>query len=88
MRVAQMTPPGPACPVVTGEGLPLGEPGPVTGIQLVAEDLDAVRSELAGRGVAISEVQQKGPERTPGSRYCFFEDPDGNRRAVQEYQRT
>jgi catechol 2,3-dioxygenase-like lactoylglutathione lyase family enzyme len=88
MRVVQMTPPGSACSVVTGQGLPLGQPGSVKGVQLVVEDLDAVRSELAGRGVAISEVQQMGPEGTPGSRYCFFEDPDGNMRAVQEYKRT
>src|SRR2546430_6242549 len=88
MRVVQMTPPGSACSVVIGEGLPLGEPGSVKGVQLVVDDLDAVRSELAGRGVAISEVQQMGPEGTPGSRYCFFEDPDGNMWAVQEYKRT
>jgi hypothetical protein len=29
-----------------------------------------------------------GPEGTPGSRYCFFEDPDGNMWAVQEYKHT
>jgi hypothetical protein len=33
-------------------------------------------------------VQQMGPEGTPGSRYCFFEDPDGNMWAIQEYKRT
>ena len=88
MRVVQMTPAGSACSVVIGEGLPLGEPGSVKGVQLVVENLDAVRGELAGRGVAISEVQQMGPEGTPGSRYCFFQDPDGNMWAVQEYQRT
>jgi catechol 2,3-dioxygenase-like lactoylglutathione lyase family enzyme len=88
MRVVQMTPPGSACSVVIGQGLPLGEPGSVKGIQLVVEDLDALRSELAGRGVAISEVQQMGPEGTPGSRYCFFEDTDGNMWAVQEYKRA
>jgi catechol 2,3-dioxygenase-like lactoylglutathione lyase family enzyme len=88
MRIVQMTPPGSACSVVIGEGLPLGEPGSVKGVQLVVGDLDAVRGELAGRGVAISEVQQMGPEGTPGSRYCFFEDPDRNMWAVQEYKRT
>ena len=69
---------------------PLGvaEPGSVKGVQLVVEDLNAVRSELAGRGVGISDVQQMGPEGTPGSRYCFFEDPDGNMWAIQEYKRT
>jgi catechol 2,3-dioxygenase-like lactoylglutathione lyase family enzyme len=88
MRVVQMTPSGSACSVVIGEGLPLGEPGSVKGVQLVVEDLDAVRSELAGRGVAISDVQQMGPEGTPGSRYCFFQVPDANMWAVQEYKRT
>ena len=86
MRVVQMTPPGSACSVVIGVGLPLGEPGSVKGVQLVVEDLDAVRTELAGRGVGISEVQQMGPEGTPGSRFCFFDDPDGNTWAIQEYR--
>ena len=88
MRVVQMTPPGSACSVVIGKGLPLGEPGSVKGVQLVVEDLDAVHNDLASRGVNISGVQQMGPEGTPGSRYCFFEDPDANMWAIQEYKRT
>src|SRR5437764_12738693 len=87
MRVVQMTPPGSACSVVIGEGLPLGEPGSVKGVQLVVEDLDAVRGELAARGVGISGVQQMGPAGRPCSRYCFFQDPDGNMWAIQEYKR-
>ena len=63
-------------------------PGSVKGVQLVVEDLDAVHNDLASRGVNISGVQQMGPEGTPGSRYCFFDDPDGNTWAVQEYKRT
>ena len=71
-----MTPPGSACSVVIGEGLPLGAPGSVKGVQrLVVEDPDAVREQLAGWGVGISEIQQLGPEGTPGSRFAFFEDP-------------
>jgi catechol 2,3-dioxygenase-like lactoylglutathione lyase family enzyme len=88
MRVVQMTPPGSACSVVIGEGLPLGEPGSVKGVQLVVEDLDAVREALAGRGVAVGDVQQLGPEGSPGSRFMFFEDPDGNGWAVQELKRS
>ena len=84
MRVVQMTPPGSACSVVIGIGLPLGEPGSVKGVQLVVEDIDAVRAALAERGVPVGEVQQLGPEGAPGSRFCFFEDPDGNMWAVQE----
>jgi catechol 2,3-dioxygenase-like lactoylglutathione lyase family enzyme len=88
MRVVQMTPPGSSCSVVIGEGLPLGDPGSVKGVQLVVEDVDTVREELAGRGVAVGEVQQLGPEGSPGSRFCFFEDPDGNGWAVQELKRS
>jgi catechol 2,3-dioxygenase-like lactoylglutathione lyase family enzyme len=84
MRVVQMTPPGSACSVVIGVGLPLGEPGSVKGVQLVVEDIDAVRAALAERGVPVGEVLQLGPEGAPGSRFCFFEDPDGNGWAVQQ----
>ena len=84
MRVVQMTPPGSACSVVIGVGLPLGEPGSVKGVQLVVEDIDAVREALEGRGVGVGDVQQLGPEGAPGSRFLFFEDPDGNGWAVQE----
>jgi catechol 2,3-dioxygenase-like lactoylglutathione lyase family enzyme len=73
--------------VVIGEGLPLGAPGSVKGVQLTVDDADAVRQALAGRGVPVGDVQQLGPEGTPGSRYVFFDDPDGNTWAVQEYKR-
>jgi catechol 2,3-dioxygenase-like lactoylglutathione lyase family enzyme len=88
MRVVPMTPPGSACSVVIGEGLPIGDPGSVKGVQLVVEDVGAVREELAGRGVSVGEVQQLGPEGSPGSRFCFFEDPEGNGWAVQELKRA
>ena len=88
MRVVQMTPPGSACSVVIGEGLPLGKPGSVKGVQLVVQDIDAAREALAGRGVPVGAVQQLGPEGSPGSRYVFFEDPDGNMWAVQEFRRS
>src|SRR5205809_8037112 len=65
MRVVQMTPPGSACSVVIGEGLPLGEPGSAKGVQLVVGNLDAARTELAGPGVGTSNVQQTGPDGTP-----------------------
>lgn len=87
MRVVQMTPPGSSCSVVIGEGMPLGEPGTTRGPQLVVEDIDAARAELAGRGVAISDIQQLGPEGTPGSRFAFFDDPDGNGWSLQELKR-
>ena len=86
MRVVQMTPPGSACSVVIGEGIPLGEPGDSKRPQLVVEDIDVVRAELVERGVEISEVMQLGPEGAPGSRFAFFSDPDSNGWSVQEYK--
>lgn len=88
MRVVQMTPPGSACSVVIGEGLPLGAPGSTRGAQLVVDDIDAARRELADRGVPISDVVQLGPEGAPGSRFAFFDDPDGNGWSLQEFRRS
>jgi catechol 2,3-dioxygenase-like lactoylglutathione lyase family enzyme len=88
MRVVQMTPPGSPCSVVIGEGMPLGEPGTTKGAQLVVEDVDTVRRLLAERGVEITEVQQLGPEGSPGSRFAFFTDPDGNGWSLQEMRRS
>ena len=87
MRVVQMTPPGSSCSVVIGEGLPLGEPGTARGAQLVVDDIDAVRAALADRGVPISDVLQLGPQGAPGSRFAFFDDPDGNGWSLQEIKR-
>jgi catechol 2,3-dioxygenase-like lactoylglutathione lyase family enzyme len=88
MRVVQITPPGSACSVVFGAGMPLGRPGHGVTPQLVVEDIDAVQRELSGRGVPISDVQQLGPEGQPGSRFAFFADPDGNQWSVQELKRS
>jgi catechol 2,3-dioxygenase-like lactoylglutathione lyase family enzyme len=87
MRVAQMTPAGSPTSVVIGRGLPLGDPGSTKGLQLVVEDIDAARAELAGNGVEITDVQQLGPEGSPGSRFAFFADPDGNGWSLQEIKR-
>lgn len=87
MRVVQLTPPGSSCSIVIGEGMPLGEPGSTKGAQLVVEDIDAARAALEAREVSISPVQQLGPEGTPGSRFAFFSDPDGNGWSLQELKR-
>ncbi|HEY5821575.1 MAG TPA: VOC family protein [Propionibacteriaceae bacterium] len=88
MRVVQLTPPGSPCSVVMGTGMPLGTPGSTRGVQLVVDDIDLVRQTLADRGVPISAVQQLGPEGAPGSRFAFFDDPDGNGWSVQELKRA
>jgi catechol 2,3-dioxygenase-like lactoylglutathione lyase family enzyme len=87
MRVVQLTPPGSACSVVFGVGMPLGEPGSTKGLQLVVDDIDQARLDIVGRGVDVSEVQQLGPVGAPGSRFAFFADPDGNGWSLQEFKR-
>jgi catechol 2,3-dioxygenase-like lactoylglutathione lyase family enzyme len=87
MRVAQMTPAGSPTSIVIGCGLPLGDPGTTKGLQLVVEDIDAAHAELAGNGIEITDVQQLGPEGSPGSRFAFFSDPDGNGWSLQEIKR-
>jgi catechol 2,3-dioxygenase-like lactoylglutathione lyase family enzyme len=88
MRVVQLTPPGSACSIVFGTGMPLGEPGTTKGAQLVVEDIDSARAALAERGVEISDVVQLGPAGAPGSRFAFFADPDGNGWSLQEIKRS
>src|SRR3954462_7340882 len=79
LRFVQLTPPGAACSIAIGQGLPEAEPGSVKGLQLVVSDIEAARAELAGRGVEVGEVQD-----FPWGSFVFFEDPDGNGWAVQE----
>jgi predicted enzyme related to lactoylglutathione lyase len=79
IRFVQLTPPGSACSIAIGRGVTDAEPGSVRGLQLVVEDADAARAELAGRGVDVGEVQE-----FPWGRFVFFADPDGNRWSVQE----
>jgi catechol 2,3-dioxygenase-like lactoylglutathione lyase family enzyme len=55
-RVVQMTPPGSPASVIFGTGLSNAAPGSYEGLQLVVDDVVAARDELAGRGVAVSEV--------------------------------
>ncbi len=57
-------------------------PGSLEGLQVVVEDIEAARQDLAGRGVEVSEVSD-----FPWGRFVFFADPDGNRWAVQQIVR-
>ncbi len=83
VRVVQLTPPGSACSITLGTGLPVyaeSPPGSVKGLHLVVADLDEARAELAGRGVEVGEVQDVGG----GVRYAGLSDPDGNTLVLQE----
>jgi catechol 2,3-dioxygenase-like lactoylglutathione lyase family enzyme len=79
MRFVQLTPPGSACSIAIGDGISETEPGSVQGLQLVVDDIEAARAELAGRGVEVSEVQN-----FDWGAFVFFRDPDGNGWAVQQ----
>ncbi|ANP56095.1 catechol 2,3-dioxygenase-like lactoylglutathione lyase family enzyme [Streptomyces griseochromogenes] len=55
-RVVQVTPPGSPGAVIFGTGLTSAAPGSAEGLHLVVSDIEAARSELAGRGVRVSEA--------------------------------
>jgi predicted enzyme related to lactoylglutathione lyase len=55
-RVVQMTPPRSPCSVIFGTGITSAAPGSAQGLQLVVDDIDAAREDLAGRGAQVSEV--------------------------------
>ncbi len=79
IRFLQLTPPGSACSITFGVGITEMEPGSLDNMQVVVEDIEEARKELAGRGVEVSEIQD-----FPWGRFVYFADPDGNRWAVQE----
>lgn len=99
-RLVQMTPPGSPCSIMFGKGFTPAAPGSVQGTFLVVDDLEAARTQLAARGVEVSEpfhfqndlLTARTGSRTPGrdprgrSYFSFaaFSDPDGNSWLLQE----
>jgi catechol 2,3-dioxygenase-like lactoylglutathione lyase family enzyme len=79
LRFVQLTPPGSACSIAFGEGITDMEPGSQTGIQVVVPDADAARQHLLDHGVEATEVDEQ-----PWGRFVFFNDPDGNKWALQQ----
>jgi catechol 2,3-dioxygenase-like lactoylglutathione lyase family enzyme len=55
-RVVQLTPPGSLCSIIFGRGLSSAIPGSSDGMQLVVDDIEAARAELAAHGVNVSEI--------------------------------
>jgi predicted enzyme related to lactoylglutathione lyase len=78
LRFVQLTPAGSACSIALTSGAHQMKPGSLEGLQMVVDDAEASRKELAGRGVDVSEVQV-----FPWGSFVFFADPDGNRWALQ-----
>ena len=83
VRVVQLTPPGSACSIGMGTGLPAYDdmpPGAIKGLHLVVADIEQARADLVGRGVDVGEVVDVGG----GVKYAWLTDPDGNTLTLQE----
>jgi catechol 2,3-dioxygenase-like lactoylglutathione lyase family enzyme len=97
-RVVQLTPPGSGASIQLGVGLTDAAPGSLRGLYLLVEDLEATRTSLVARGVAVEEPRHKAdratwsggfapgldPERADYASFADFADPDGNRWTLQE----
>jgi catechol 2,3-dioxygenase-like lactoylglutathione lyase family enzyme len=79
IRFVQLTPPGSACSIAFGRGLTTAQPGSVEGLQVVVADIEAAHAHLSSHGVDVSPVQN-----LDWGRFVFFNDPDGNKWAVQQ----
>ena len=82
VRVVQLTPPGSACSIGFGTGVPAyeGTPGTIRGLHLVVTDIEKARADLIGRGVEVGDIQDVGG----GVSYAGFQDVDGNTLTLQE----
>lgn len=79
IRFVQLTPPGSACSIAIGEGISQMAPGSQKGLQMVVNDVAALREVLASRGVEVSEVNHMA-----WGSFVFFSDPDGNTWSLQQ----
>jgi catechol 2,3-dioxygenase-like lactoylglutathione lyase family enzyme len=82
LRFVQVTPPGSACSICFGTGLEMMAEGSSQFIQVVVSDADEAYAYLHERGVECSDVDEQ-----PWGRFVRFDDPDGNRWALQEIVR-
>jgi predicted enzyme related to lactoylglutathione lyase len=66
IRLLQFTPPGSGCSIQFGTNLTPAAPGSARSVYLVVDDIEAARTELASRGVAVTETFH---EATLGGRF-------------------
>ena len=97
-RIVQLTPPGSECSIQFGVGITSAAPGSVQSLYLAVADIEAVREQLIGLGVEVSEAfhegmpggrfnesgRAPGPSPNPYGTFATFNDPDGNGWLLQE----
>lgn len=83
LRFVQVTPPGSACSICFGTGLDMMTDGSSQFIQVVVDDADAALAHLRDRGIDCDGIDEQ-----PWGRFVRFEDPDGNRWALQQIVRA
>jgi predicted enzyme related to lactoylglutathione lyase len=92
-RVVQFTPPGSACSISFGAGIPQSEPGSYVNTYLVVADIEAAHADLKDHGIDVSDIYHVGdagqtpgpdPQRGDYGSYATFADPDGNIWLLQE----
>jgi predicted enzyme related to lactoylglutathione lyase len=92
-RIIQFTPPGSACSITFGTGMPQSEPGSYVNTYLVVTDIEAAHRDLTERGIEVSDIfhwseagQTPGPDPKRGDfgSYATMADPDGNVWLIQE----
>lgn len=92
VRIVQLTPRGSGCSIHLSTGVHTMPPGSLKELQLVVDDIEAARAELAERTVDVSPIRHvdtdsgdwldgKGGD---WNSFVFFSDPDGNSWVVQE----
>lgn len=92
-RIVQFTPPGSACSITFGTGMPQSEPGSYVNTYLVVTDIEVAHRDLRDREIDVSDIyhwsdlgQRPGPDPKRGDygSYASFSDPDGNVWLLQE----
>jgi catechol 2,3-dioxygenase-like lactoylglutathione lyase family enzyme len=95
-RIVQLTPPGSPASIQFGTGLTTAMPGSAQGMYLVVDDIEAARTDLIGRGAAVSEIFHgrglgseghepgRAPDHASYGSFATFSDPDGNTWLLQE----
>jgi catechol 2,3-dioxygenase-like lactoylglutathione lyase family enzyme len=89
-RVIQFTPPGSGCSVIFGKNVTAAAPGSAQGLYLIVSNIAAVRDELLGRGVKVSEVfHNEGVYVGPDEPYLFgrlrVSGPDPEHRSYRSF---